>query len=617
MSKLLDFAKIKTFIKRDYYLVILIFFAIVFFVIYSFLAKSTPLIFNSPDETANYFFAKQYFEKSQIGYFDSLNLFSHGIIHPRSVIVTNGYLTPVSFLGISIIYGTMAKVLGPESIVYLTPFFACLGVLFFYGLIKNIFCEKVAFVSSLILFIHPAYSYYATKTMMHNVLFISLLIIGLYFISALKSTFKEKTVSIDPQVATLGLSPAEAELSSAAAEVKEKIKFLDIDFSFVKSLIYYSLAGLFIGLSLTVRTSESFWVALILLIIGIFYLTKIRWLHLIVAISFFAFAFVPVFCQNKIMYNDWFKSGYTVNYTPKIETTLANAQNLSLFGNTTIEYLKHKLYFFPWDIAFPFGIVKPNVVYSFSNYFISMFLIFNILFLIGLFLFINYASRQKHKKKLLVFLLSGIFASAFLIIFYGSWKFYDNINKEVSIGTSYVRYWLFAYIFTIPFMSLVLTEAWRIFRKYKFHYFSFAAFVLFFIPIAYFSVNLTYLDQRESLISVKNDLWSYYQDKILVTYFTPKDAIIITDRSDKIFFPDRKVISFMSNYAVFDDMPFLVKNADVYYYTMMPAKDIDYINSNKIKEKGLIFVNPIRIDEKNWLYKLIEIKSQAPSPKLQ
>ena len=107
---------------------------------------------------------------------------------------------------------------------------------------------------------------------------------------------------------------------------------------------------------------------------------------------------------------------------------------------------------------------------------------------------------------------------------------------------------------------------------------------------------------------MKKDLWEYYDKKAIISLYTEKNSLIITDRADKIFFPQRKVVSFMMNYDIFKDLPAVVKNIPVYYYTLMPQKDIDYINENKIKEYNLKFVEPKVVDSQFRLYRLIFVE---------
>ena len=103
-------------------------------------------VFNSPDETSNYFFTENFAKNNSIvkklDYNEAEIKNVAKLIHPRSVAINNFNLIPISFIGLILIYGTIAKIFGIWIIQYLTPFFSILGVVFLYLLVKKIFDKK-------------------------------------------------------------------------------------------------------------------------------------------------------------------------------------------------------------------------------------------------------------------------------------------------------------------------------------------------------------------------------------------------------------------------------------------------------------------------------------------
>ncbi|MFH1188112.1 MAG: glycosyltransferase family 39 protein, partial [bacterium] len=156
----------------------LIIIAVFFVFAYSILAFKSGNVFNSPDENANYFFSNLFVNESRLDYPLPEN---SDIIHPRSMTVASQKIVPQSFLGMPLIYGFLGKIFGSNAIIFFTPVIAAISVLFFYEIIKKIFNEKIAFLSGILVFIHPAFWYYSTHSMYHNVLFVSFLIMGVYF----------------------------------------------------------------------------------------------------------------------------------------------------------------------------------------------------------------------------------------------------------------------------------------------------------------------------------------------------------------------------------------------------------------------------------------------------
>src|SRR3989339_88388 len=238
--------KLFKFIQKNKCFFIVCLLAFVFFLgtsSFYFLAQSDGFIkWTSPDETANYIFTKLYAQSSKLTITEKYNLYTESIMHPRSFRADGEILKPVSFLGIILIFGGVAKIIGCNTIPFLTPFFGALGIIFFYLLIKKIFGARNALISAFLMATFPPFVYYAARSMFHNVLFVSLLIISLYFMVAASGKINKKNL---------------------------KIK------SFLKIIWPYwlcsCLAGLFFGLTIITRTSEILWLAPRIFILFFFY----------------------------------------------------------------------------------------------------------------------------------------------------------------------------------------------------------------------------------------------------------------------------------------------------------------------------------------------------------
>ncbi|MCX6800389.1 MAG: glycosyltransferase family 39 protein, partial [Candidatus Falkowbacteria bacterium] len=193
----------------------------------------------SPDENANYYFTKLYAEHDTLIAFDKDNKAVQEIIHPRSFRSDLGELKPVSFLGIILIYGSLAKLFGIQIIPYLTPMFASFGIIFYYLLIKQIFDKKIDLLSAVLLSFFPVYIYYTARSMFHNILFTVFFIIGLYFL--VKIVSKKK-------------------IGDDKVYLKEFIlNFFKYKKGDLHGLMMSALSGLFFGLAVLTRTSEMLW----------------------------------------------------------------------------------------------------------------------------------------------------------------------------------------------------------------------------------------------------------------------------------------------------------------------------------------------------------------------
>ena len=218
----------------------------------------------SPDETANYTFAKLYGQEGRFTIYEKYNLFTKDIMHPRSFKSDLGFLKPMSFLGLPLIYGKIVSFTTYKILPYLTPLFASLGIIFFYLLTKKIFSRNIAIISSLLLASFPPFVYYTIRSMFHNVLFMVLLMAGLYF------------------VVTMNLK-----------RKKKRNDWL--------SWIFAALAGSFVGLAIITRTSELLWILPLLLVLWLFNIKKTGITKLIIFVSFLFISITPALFYNKIL----------------------------------------------------------------------------------------------------------------------------------------------------------------------------------------------------------------------------------------------------------------------------------------------------------------------------
>ncbi len=545
---------------KDKYFRILVILAIIFFCVYSFLPISqlifqnqnnikSSLKFNTPDEVINYYFTTQYTKTSELYYFEPLNNFVNRVIFPRWAFVKDGRITPGNFLGIDLIYGNLAKIFSPEYsgliIPFLTPIFAVIGILFFYLLLKYFFEKRVAFVSALLVFIFPGFWYYASRTMFHNILFLSLLIIGLYFLFRLFKTNKNK-------------------------------------------LFLSFLCGLFVGLALITRTSEIVWVFLMVLIILIFNFKKLKdlWLYLLLSLVIFSFCFVPVFYQHKILYNNYFSTGYPIH---TVSSNLESGQVKS------INYFQ--------ALILPFGF-HPRVIitHTFYKYILNLFWPWIILWLIGLAVFFKTKKTKQEKNYFPLF-----FVPCFLLIYYGSWFFRDSIDPNlVSLGSSYVRYFLPLFIFNIPIIGFLIVKIFNIKKWSKINK-CFCVFV--FLSLSVFSFYQVYFANSESLINIKNQLIKYQiQNQSFLKKIDQDDIIYLSAGTDKILFPEFKHLIVQQNKVEFVEIKKLLFYRNVYYFHHNENTSLKELNKNIFNPENLKLENEVLINGGGKLFQIVQDK---------
>jgi 4-amino-4-deoxy-L-arabinose transferase-like glycosyltransferase len=437
-------------------------------------------VFNSPDETSNYFFTENFAKNNSIvkklDYNEAEIKNVAKLIHPRSVAINNFNLIPISFIGLILIYGTIAKIFGIWIIQYLTPFFSILGVVFLYLLVKKIFDKKIAIISSILVLINPAYWYFSSKLLMHNLLFISLLIISYYFlISAIKD----------------------------------------------KKIIYFICWGFFLGLSIITRTSEFLWILVSILLILIFYKVKINYKLLISAIVLIITIY-PVLYFNKTYNDSYFKFSYTENLDKNVvQSGIVNPENTNIFTQVS-------------NIIFPFGIKIKNIISVIYNFFLKLNWIFCLLLFLSL--LILFIKRKSLSKKDLGFMLIWFIISAYLFVYYGSWQISDNaIIGSVTIGSSYIRYLLPFFILSTVLISIAINKL----KKNKLSIIIISILIGIF---AIMSKQMVYNNDIDSQKNISNNIHNFYNLKKNILKTTENNAIIFTNRSDKFIFPERNVV---------------------------------------------------------------------------
>jgi 4-amino-4-deoxy-L-arabinose transferase-like glycosyltransferase len=565
----------------------------------------------SPDENANYVFSKLYAQEHKLTIYEGYNLYSGGIMYPRSFRSDNGYIKPVSFLGLILIYGQIARWTSVDILPYLTPLFGALGLVFFYLLISNIFGRRNGIISAFLLAFFPPYIYYSARSMFHNILFISLLIIGLYFISALIK--KSKIQKMSKNIQTAGITN----------------KFINY-FPGYKNALLSALGGAFLGLAIITRTSELIWLGPLLVLLWLFNIKKIGLVNLMVITSFLAAAFIPVFYWNQVLYGAPTASGYpqmteSINNIASAGTDLVKPKNI--FRPNNFQLILKKIS----SNIFQFGIKPRESFTKFFNYSARMFYWLFWPTVAGfLFLFVKI---YKLKRVYILYMISFLLASVFLIIYYGSWNFHDNPDpRSITIGNSYTRYWLPIYLAAIPFISLIIIKASRLAlvarrilnkQPYNTYNSSVDRWRVIFKRISMDSIKIVFI-LILSLLSLYNVLFAReegllesYQKQIntqklyfAVLNLTEKNSTIITRYYDKLFFPERKVIV-----GLFDDDNMirqyakLVNYIPVYYFNFtLPPKDFNYLNDRRLKQFGIGLVKVKSVEGGFTLYRVVNQK---------
>jgi len=579
------------FLKKYFNLIIVGLLAVIFFLAtasFNYLTQSADYVkWSSPDESANYFFTKNFALTGELAVFDQANARGDNIVVPRSVRSDDGFMKPVSFLGISLIYGSIAAAAGIGVIPYLTPFFAALGIILFYFLVKGLFSDRVALWSAFLLASFPVYIYYTVRSMFHNILFVVLLLAGAYLFTLALGEKKEKV----------------------------KVSFLTWELSGRHWLEFLAalMSGFFIGLAVITRTSELLWLAPSLLLIWLFYARRFGITKLVMFFSGLALPLLLVAYHNQILYGSFWYGGY--NAMNRSLSDIAKAGGaIFKFGWGWDNLLNYRGYLAQiFRNIFYFGFKPDQSGIMFVNYVVRMFPVLFYSGLAGLF-FLIVKNRRRFQKKYSVYVLVWLFLSVFLVVYYGSWKFNDNPDlTRFTIGNSYTRYWLPLYLGLMPLAALALVRASRavlligVNSTSRLKSWSATGLqVLAIAAVTAVSAIFVLYGSEEGLA------YLYYTNRAekvntgKVWDLTDKDGIIITQYYDKFFWPERRVImANLPNDSVLQSVAKLVRYYPIYYYNFyLKPIDIDYLNNGRLLPYGLKMTEIQKVNPDFGLYKL-------------
>ncbi len=481
-------------------------------------------IYISPDETANSLFAQKFAQTGTLSLDEPRNEVFMGKIHPRSTRVIGDRIVPSGFLGLPIMYGSAVAVVGALVLWILTPLLAALGTLAFYAIVRRLFENKtLAVLSTILLASHPAWWYYTSRSLMPNVPFLALLLIGCAFLYTRPFVVRWRW-------------------------------FSDL------------LGGFMIGAALAIRPSELPWIAIGAVCLLFYKRALPAWRSIIVFTLGSLIVLVPVFAVNIFTYGSPWTTGYHGTSSELLDFSDRPSDERSSF--------------LPWAI-------DPLIAFSHARAYLFQLFWWLVPFAaIGASLFLTSSSSREEKTRKQHYLVFCAAIGLFLVIFYGSWTFADNPNpKAISIANSYVRYWLPLFVLSSPLIAegiLWLAQLVRSARLYV------AIIVVLTLSVLAGNIHATFFAREDGLVQVADTLARSQEIRERVFAITPEEAIIIVDRADKMFFPQRRVIVPLRDESTFAIMPKLTTSYPLYYYGVtFPEGDFQYLQERKLKELDL------------------------------
>ncbi|MBU4314908.1 hypothetical protein KJ673_00715 [Patescibacteria group bacterium] len=520
---------------------VLFFFSIILFVSYP-----SEMIFNSPDESANATFALEFANHQSLAIPTLFDESWSRLVHPRSAVVVNNNIVPVSFLGLPVLAGLLALIIGSWGIVLLTPILAVVSIIAWRKVIYHFFKnERMADLSALFLLIHPAFWYYSGRVMMHNIGFIAFLIFALYIFAC------------QPLVA----------------------------FDKYKHFLNEIVAGLCVGLALAFRASEGLWIATAIAGLFVVYRKRIGLKKMVIFGISVVIALLPFFVLNNTLYGSPLATGYTVH--DQVSDELIDSSLISQEQSSSVVS----------SLIFPFGIHEMNIIRNVWHYGFLLYPWMSLLAVLGI---IFVFKKKEWRPWITIFTLLSIW----LALVYGSWNFHDNPDASVlTIGNSYVRYWLPIFVILSAFSAVGVDKiiSWLETRNIKL-----ARIIGFLIIVTatILSARLV-IYGSDGFVNSAKSLESFILKKHIVLEQTSDDAIIIVDMADKYLFPDRQVVFPLRDKEVYASISSMLATTEVYYFGItLPEKDIEYLENVVFVDDSVILQEVVMVGDET-LYKLI------------
>lgn len=338
----------------------------------------------------------------------------------------------------------------------------------------------------------------------------------------------------------------------------------------------YYVSALFLGLALICRPSES--IFLFLPFAFLFYWQNPQqrrhwpWSLAIIFILLLVF-----FSLNYSVYGHWLTAGYFNLQTQSVPTEFLGQEN------NFQQWLKM--------LVAPFGLNFSLIIYNVSKYFAQIFLPYLILAALAIFYSIK---RSADSLKWQRYLFIAVLNSLVLILYYASWNLADPVVKNLNVlSSSYVRYFLPLYILWLPLSALALVD---IFAKKYWPYFIV-------VLLGTISIYNAFWAKPDGLLAHKYYLGQYFEQFQAVKKIAPKQAVIVCEREDKIFFPYYRVVVPQGDLPTWPRLEKIVDQAPLYYFTNRSVEDLA-VEQIYAKANNLQLVNPIEISGGFRLYEI-------------
>lgn len=488
--------------------------ALVFIVIgaiLSYLPLDGQSVFLSPDETGVFAAAKNWAEQGTAAIKEPL---AKAIpwLHPRSWISHEQTIVPVGFLGWPWIISWFIAIFGSDMAPIVAMLIILSGIYPAYRLMRPM-GKGAAFIGTIVAATSPAFLLYGNRSLFPNAAVVSLALWSGWI-------FRDMVLPFKPSETRKGAQPKDT-----WALLRSRLM------SHEATLVMF---GFISALTFAIRPVEAAWMIPWFVVLGWgWWPSKKQWSWLFLGIGL---VLLPLAWEAQHLYGAFWKTGYWMKGNPIITTSESLPQNV---------YAPE---------LFPFGLHPRSIAWNGYTFlgkmlFPWMMPLLIILTLVGYTVVHRVMSPSKAEGSFARFLnalrslgatgryfAAGLWTFLFLVLYYGNGRYMDNINGNPSIGNSFIRYLL-----PLGFLS-GLALAW-FYRMARTAAYGRAVIIAIAVLMSGTGIWRAYAADEEGVLAGRRELGRYAQIRQAIsTYFQSHD-IIISDRSDKIFFPNYRTIS--------------------------------------------------------------------------
>lgn len=323
-------------------------------------------------------------------------------------------------------------------------------------------------------------------------------------------------------------------------------------------------AGLFLGLALFVRLSEAYWLMPLFLFLFYTVRTTLSVRRVVFLVVGFLCSLGLILGLNFLTYGHAFTFGYTF---------------ISSVPNTVLQEVSQKDVSERISLLLPFGFHPRAIFWHTLDYLFLLFWWLTIPALCAL-------PIVWKMKKQNVYTIVTILIAVWLCVWYGSWRLNDNPDPtQITIANSYVRYWLPVFVMSTPLIATsIIWVSERM--KWKKGSLLFVCFSL--IVLGVLNARIVFFAGQDALVRVVATLKQSEKIRDQIFMLVPEQGVIVTDRSDKLFFPGRHVLVPLRSEQTYAALPILVEQIPVYYYGItLPEADLQFLNEQKLGPHAL------------------------------